>query len=41
LESNEKRAVEIGNASVKEEVDKIKRRVEKLEEELAKRGSGS
>jgi len=41
LESNEKRAVEIGNASVKEEVEKIKRRVEKLEEELAKGGGGS
>jgi len=41
LESNEKRAVEIGNASVKWEVEKIKRRVEKLEEELAKRGGDS
>jgi len=41
LESNEKRAVEIGNASVEEEVEKIKRRVEKLEEELAKGGGGS
>jgi len=39
LESNEKRAVEIGNASVKGEVEKIKRRVEKLEEELAKGGA--
>ena len=36
LESNEKRAVEISDASVKEEVEKIKRRVEKLEEELAR-----
>jgi UDP-N-acetyl-D-mannosaminuronate dehydrogenase len=35
LESNEKRAVEIGDASVREEVEKIKRRVEKLEGELA------
>lgn len=36
LESNEKRAVEIKDINIRGDIEKIRRRVEKLEEELAK-----
>ncbi|MEM2445363.1 MAG: hypothetical protein QW734_01750, partial [Candidatus Bathyarchaeia archaeon] len=36
LESNEKSAVEIKDINIKREVEKIRRRVEKLEKELAR-----